>query len=736
MSTNVPLSDATIDATLERLARRVSADGLRDAIVAGVAGTPQARPPLVARPYWLRRPSPTGRLVRVVAVAGMLMAMLAGSLYVGSQIVESQRRHPAPLVPTGVETLAPESASVRSVVADPSGIVWADGEGLLTRFDPASGDVRTWSYADDAAFGGMRSFAGVWRRPRQAVPARGGGVWLLGGDALRWFDGERFRDVVPLPPGGSDADHHLAEAPDGSLWVGTDAGLFRWDGTAWSPAPAGRPASGVSALAVDGNGVVWAGSFVPASEDDPMERGLGMSRYDGTTWETVTDSYVLTQNRTRIAVGPLIQWIGVAPDGSIWVRTDYGLASYDGREWTRRLPRGGETVGSSDAMVTWGPDGAAWVAGLERCGRAGYGGALVAYGGALVARSDGVAWTDYRAADGLPETCTPTVAATPRGVFAGTDEGVYRLVGDRWEPAWGQPGRRPYATSVVAISHDEAWAIDGSGRLWHYAGGAWSSGKPGEPGAANALVAAPGGGLVAATPEGIALLRDGTWTMATTTPARLVAVGADGTVRYAGPHSLAGPGEIGGFRLDDPGRALPAIPGPPIPLVDHLAVGPDGSLWAGRDAYGSYMEPASTEIGLFRYRDGRWQRVLADSLERPDHWRVDDLAVTPNGDVWVAWDPLSDLDLGERAWTRFDGATWTVLNATDGPVSAIWDLAVAPDGVVWAATADGLARYDGTVWSVAAGVLLGPWSPVAVAADGTVFVTGPSGLARITDPGR
>jgi hypothetical protein len=668
-------------------------------------------------------------------VAGLLLAVLSGSLYVGSQIVESWRRHPAVLVPTGVETLAPESAALRDVVADGAGMLWAYGDGVLARLDPTTGGVRRWSYADDAAFGGSFAFDGSLFGSRQAVPARGGGVWLVGNDALRWFDGERFRDVVPLPPGGED--RHVAEAPDGSLWVGTNAGVFHWDGTAWSPAPAGRPAAGVSALAVDGNGVVWAASYVPAGENDPSDRGFGLSRLDGTSWETVTEGYVLTQNPTRIAVGPLIESVDVAPDGSIWVRTDHGLASYDGREWARQLAA---TTGSGSfdaAMVTWGPDGAAWVGG-SGCGWYGYEQRYESRD-VLAARFDGAAWREYRAADGLPRTCGTTVAATSRGVFAATDQGVYRLVGDRWEPAWARAGERPDATSVVAVARDEAWAIDRDGRLWRYVDGAWSFGMPGQPSRATAIVAASGGDLVAATPDGVALLRDGVWTMVATGSAGLVAVGADGTVRFAGPLSVAGPGEIGGFRLDDPGRALPAIPGPPVPSVDHLVVGPDGAPWAGRSHYGTVGDPSSTEIGLFRYRDGRWQRVLADALERPDHWSVGDLAVTPNGDAWVRWDPLPDTGREASAWTRFDGAAWTILDAANGPPATTWDLGVAPDGTVWAATLDGLARYDGTRWSAVAGVPLhGPYQgrPWSVAADGTVFLAGPSGLARIAEPGR
>jgi hypothetical protein len=45
----------------------------------------------------------------------------------------------------------------------------------------------------------------------------------------------------------------------------------------------------------------------------------------------------------------------------------------------------------------------------------------------------------------------------------------------------------------------------------------------------------------------------------------------------------------------------------------------------------------------------------------------------------------------------------------------------------------GLDRFDGTRWTVVArGDFIGP---LAVAPDGTVFVAGPSGVARVTYPG-
>jgi len=51
---------------------------------------------------------------------------------------------------------------------------------------------------------------------------------------------------------------------------------------------------------------------------------------------------------------------------------------------------------------------------------------------------------------------------------------------------------------------------------------------------------------------------------------------------------------------------------------------------------------------------------------------------------------------------------------------------------VWAATDDGVGRFDGKDWSL---VHRGhAFSKVAVAPDGTVFVVGPSGIARIAGP--
>ena len=419
MTTNTSLTDAIVEAALGRCAQRISSDDLQEAIMAGVARTGQSRPPLSARLGWLVWPAPSLRLAWVVAIAGLLLAMLGGSLLVGSRILESPPRHPvdslprhpAALVPTGVETHAPESSTFNAAVADLSGTVWAlaarpfevNGTPIgdaLVRID-TSGAVRAWTVADGAVFPSTVSI----------VPARGGGVWLVPSaesvDELRWFDGERFRDVVPAPPGGPD---HFAEAPDGSLWSGTTSELFHWDGRSWSAGPEGRPVAGVAGLAVDRSGAVWVGNCDYDAAGACSEGGI--SRFAGTRWETFTN----------VAAS---WWIGAGPDGSVWAAGGGEFARYDGHAW--RLVQLPAVHTGRFALAA---DGTAWA---TQC----------AYTPLdnLIMRYDGSAWVTYTSV-GLPPrltTCRPIVA-TAHGVYVGTDgDGLYQLVGDRWERVWPQP---------------------------------------------------------------------------------------------------------------------------------------------------------------------------------------------------------------------------------------------------------------------------------------------------------
>ena len=104
----------------------------------------------------------------------------------------------------------------------------------------------------------------------------------------------------------------LTADASGHVWVGTTAGLSRFDGWQWTTFTTedGLVDDVISSLKVDGQGQVWAGSL------------KGLSRFDGQRW---------TRYRS--------EWIGgviaVAPNGDVWC-TVYGdvlLARFDGQDW-------------------------------------------------------------------------------------------------------------------------------------------------------------------------------------------------------------------------------------------------------------------------------------------------------------------------------------------------------------------------------------------------------------------
>ncbi|MBP1706171.1 MAG: two component regulator propeller domain protein, partial [Chloroflexi bacterium] len=296
---------------------------------------------------------------------------------------------------------------------------------------------------------------------------------------------------------------------------------------------------------------------------------------------------------------------------------------------------------------------------------------------------------------------------------------------------------------IVGVSHDEAWALDGSatgeGRIWHYADGGWSLDEvvsltrayPGR------LALTPAGDLVVATGDGAAIRRGGQWTVLESGPVSAVAPAPDGTVWLAGPTDWNGLGKIRNLRLDG-SVEVGSVPDPPEwPgwAADSLAVGADGSLWAGLSRL--YNSPAEASgFGLYRYADGRWERLLAAALDRPEERGVSALATAPNGDLWVAWQGTQDAEgtMAPGTVARYDGSRWTLFGKADGvPDGYPSTIAVGPDGTIWVATDPGLARFDGIRWAVD-----GRWDfggPASVAPDGTVFAVGPSGLARIADPG-
>src|SRR6185295_9949555 len=102
----------------------------------------------------------------------------------------------------------------------------------------------------------------------------------------------------------------IAQAPDGYLWLGTDAGLVRFDGikaVSWqSPRNASLPSDQISSLLVARDGTLWIGTArgIATWKEGRLTRLQGpneaysagrlLEDRDGTIWATI---YLLQINR-------------------------------------------------------------------------------------------------------------------------------------------------------------------------------------------------------------------------------------------------------------------------------------------------------------------------------------------------------------------------------------------------------------------------------------------------------
>jgi hypothetical protein len=550
--------------------------------------------------------------------------------------------------------------------------------------------------------------------------------------SLRWFDGTVVRETVDAPEEIANA----VAAPGDGLWAATmDGAVLHWDGSSWSTIdPAGPHADGVvTALAVDAAGRPWIGWLQDVQDpESPVSPYSGwVSRYDGSSWTTFD-----ANDAPALAGG--VSTILQLPDGDVWVATSTGLVRFDGSTWTDA----GWPSGSTAAMAA-GPDGTIWAASGD-----------TRDGAVTVKRLDGRAWVSYGPADGLPGPLesgftTAWPLPTANGVFVGTGAGIYELTGDRWQRAW--PKDRPPAmdpVNVLAVSRDELWAIGRESGAWHFQGAAWTR-EPVDPdrpeSVVRAIAIAPDGTPWAVGPDGVALWRDGAWTIVDADEASIVTVGRDGTVWIGSVSDETC--RVSNLQFDGTAwvsRAAAGCP-PESSGLSSLAVDANGALWAvwtGR-APGCGWD-GCPRTGLARLHGSGWE--VTRELAGIEVTTLTLLGTSPTGDIWVVADPSAVLTgSGEPNPIRaasFDGADWTVVELPDRD-SFMSGIALAPDGALWAsgwwvagpAGGDrGPARYDGTAWTfpyASAGL---PWTRLAaVAPDGTVFGEVNGSLFRLPD---
>ncbi len=419
--------------------------------------------------------------------------------------------------------------------------------------------------------------------------------------------------------------------------------------------------------------------------------------------------------------------IALAPDprGLLWIGTEDGLASYDGRVFTTfNAPK--HEVSNFFRAVYADASGAVWC-GLQDGG---------------LARLEDGAWTTFEGTglpservDAIAESVGSPSAGGTRALWVATPQGLARRDGSRWTVLGEANGLPSVHVGVLLDGHDEGGAsalYAGTAAGLAVSRGGEFTPVPGAPvGPINALYEseAPARELwVAVYRQGVFRRAQGRWASfgkddglgANRVRAIAQTTAPDGT-RTTWVASDDGLFQFDGHRFSP--VLADALPSTTIwSLLPEPLHGPTRTLWVGVDG------------GLARLRPGGFRTLPGDAASKSTYA----ILVTQEAEKEVLW-------LGTRGagLQRFDGASWTRLDPQMGVAdTTIYAIAELDEGdgkrAVWVGTPGGdLARYAEGAWTTPmAGVSTVRQLHVFPADDGAQVLDVASGNPRRLAPGR
>ena len=533
----------------------------------------------------------------------------------------------------------------------------------------------------DAAFG-----------PGKTVPAGPGKTIPTGPGRGHW-------DTFDVTDGlGYGPVNAILQDRQGYLWVGTNGGVSRFDGSEFTTFTQddGLPANGVIDIVEDRNGNLWFGT-----------RRNGVCRYNPQTSSGKTWTTFKTDDDNLNRVSSLVE----DRDGNIWVGTRGGVRRYDGR--TFRLFTTEDGLGSNDVRsVMEDRDGNLWF-GLKEG----------------VTRYNGRSWITFSSRDGLVGTGFSALFEDGDGsiwLAPNIKSGVYRYDGKTFQlfPTGDGFVWNP-VTSMVE---------DRKGVLWF---GTWSEGvsrfdpsaRPGQAWASfgpdeglsdsrvlsiyldreeNLWIGTQGGGISRYSKrdwttytEHEGLVNDNLWRLYEDSAGHLwVSAHSSSVVRYDSRSDTEEASWTEFTTADGLPRGVYSV------FQDR-----DGDLWFGTNAGVSRYDPGNATFTSFTTEDGLVGSRVFDVYQdrKGDYWFNHDRGVSRfDGERIEVFTREDGLPPQRWWWPRFTedrvGDLWistyryekeTLTPFVGLPVDYSWESIQDREGNLWFAQAVGLTRYDG-----------------------------------------
>lgn len=566
------------------------------------------------------------------------------------------------------------NANFITALARQDDYLWAGGPGGLVRWDIETKNYVKYTVAD-----------GLVSNIITALLVDGEDNLWIGTDAgLHRFDGEELLTFGPREGLDSDVILALFEDADGGIWAGTaygERGLNYYDGERWGASP-------LPPLPVEfPKPVALAGEYPEEEFLVGLTDEGGLAHYNGATWE-------------------IYHRDPAQPDSvrALLLTEEYLLVSFGNEVVAIHLESGDwESIRQLDFLEE--------ILALRRDeeGRVWFNG----WGGAARYDPEADEWQYFAGGADVPAWGVLDVIPESDGVWVGTyDNGVFFYNFDQraWEP-WRIPEH---------LGSNDIWGIaqDGAGALWFISGGqgltryapqhdAWTTYReadgafdwPTRP------AIDPEGRLWVGGYSALKWFDGQRWQ--TLEPEALSDVAVYG-LAFAPDGMLWGYAENLVWQYDraaDRWTTFSAAAHPALASPYALAVAADGAVWVGG------------EHGLARYDGGAWHTAPAyqishitltrdeqlwvvaegslyhlngDTWERII-WPVEDwietAAVAPDGRVWAGHHALGVYDPATRQWELFTTAEGLVHNY-------IHTIYVTPEGVVWIGTAAGVSRFE------------------------------------------